>query len=50
MLSANAPYPGARGLRCQSCGRPNTDALGRDINRRVDVKVLVNKGLDSGVE
>ncbi len=25
---------------------PNTDAQGRDINRRVDVKVLVNKGLD----
>jgi outer membrane protein OmpA-like peptidoglycan-associated protein len=27
----------------------NTDSLGRDINRRVDVKVLVNKGLDQGV-
>ena len=27
----------------------NTDPLGRDINRRVDVKVLVNKGLDQGM-
>ena len=27
---------------------PNTDAQGRDINRRVDVKLLVNKGLDQG--
>lgn len=27
---------------------PNTDQLGRDINRRVDVKVLVNKGLEEG--
>ncbi len=27
----------------------NTDAQGRDINRRVDVKVLVNKGLDQGM-
>jgi outer membrane protein OmpA-like peptidoglycan-associated protein len=26
----------------------NADAQGRDINRRVDVKVLVNKGLDQG--
>lgn len=26
----------------------NTDAQGRDINRRVDVKVLVNKGLEEG--
>jgi outer membrane protein OmpA-like peptidoglycan-associated protein len=26
----------------------NTDAEGRDINRRVDVKVLVNKGLTEG--
>jgi outer membrane protein OmpA-like peptidoglycan-associated protein len=28
---------------------PNTDPEGRDINRRVDVKVLVNKGLDEGI-
>jgi outer membrane protein OmpA-like peptidoglycan-associated protein len=28
---------------------PNSDPLGRDINRRVDVKVLVNQGLDEGV-
>lgn len=27
----------------------NTDTQGRDINRRVDVKVLVNKGLDQGI-
>ena len=27
----------------------NTDAQGRELNRRVDVKVLVNKGLDSGM-
>jgi outer membrane protein OmpA-like peptidoglycan-associated protein len=27
----------------------NTDAQGRDINRRVDVKVLVNKGLEPGM-
>jgi outer membrane protein OmpA-like peptidoglycan-associated protein len=28
---------------------PNSDAMGRDINRRVDVKVLVNKGLEQGM-
>jgi outer membrane protein OmpA-like peptidoglycan-associated protein len=27
----------------------NSDPQGRDINRRVDVKVLVNKGLDQGI-
>jgi outer membrane protein OmpA-like peptidoglycan-associated protein len=27
----------------------NSDPEGRDINRRVDVKVLVNKGLDEGI-
>jgi outer membrane protein OmpA-like peptidoglycan-associated protein len=27
----------------------NSDSQGRDINRRVDVKVLVNKGLDQGI-
>jgi len=27
----------------------NSDPQGRDINRRVDVKVLVNKGLDQGM-
>jgi outer membrane protein OmpA-like peptidoglycan-associated protein len=27
----------------------NTDAQGRDVNQRVDVKVLVNKGLSQGV-
>jgi outer membrane protein OmpA-like peptidoglycan-associated protein len=28
---------------------PNTDPEGRDINRRVDVKVLVNKGLNEAI-
>jgi hypothetical protein len=28
---------------------PNSDPEGRDINRRVDVKVLVNKGLDEAI-
>jgi outer membrane protein OmpA-like peptidoglycan-associated protein len=28
---------------------PNSDPEGRDINRRVDVKVLVNKGLDQAI-
>ena len=28
---------------------PNSDPLGRDINRRVSVKVLVNKGLDENI-
>jgi len=28
---------------------PNNDAMGRDINRRVDVKILLNQGLDEGV-
>jgi outer membrane protein OmpA-like peptidoglycan-associated protein len=28
---------------------PNADPEGRDINRRVDVKVLVNKGLNEGM-
>jgi outer membrane protein OmpA-like peptidoglycan-associated protein len=28
---------------------PNTDPQGRDVNRRVDVKVLVNKGLDQAM-
>lgn len=28
---------------------PNTDAEGRDINRRVDVKVIVNKGLNEAL-
>jgi outer membrane protein OmpA-like peptidoglycan-associated protein len=28
---------------------PNSDPQGRDVNRRVDVKVLVNKGLDQGI-
>jgi outer membrane protein OmpA-like peptidoglycan-associated protein len=27
----------------------NSDSQGRELNRRVDVKVLVNKGLDSGM-
>jgi outer membrane protein OmpA-like peptidoglycan-associated protein len=28
---------------------PNTDSQGRDVNRRVDVKVLVNKGLNEAL-
>jgi outer membrane protein OmpA-like peptidoglycan-associated protein len=28
---------------------PNSDPMGRDINRRVDVKVLLNKGLDEAI-
>jgi outer membrane protein OmpA-like peptidoglycan-associated protein len=28
---------------------PNSDPQGRDVNRRVDVKVLVNKGLDQAM-
>jgi outer membrane protein OmpA-like peptidoglycan-associated protein len=28
---------------------PNTDSQGRAFNRRVDVKVIVNKGLNEGV-
>jgi outer membrane protein OmpA-like peptidoglycan-associated protein len=28
---------------------PNSDPEGRDINRRVDVKVLINKGLDEAI-
>ncbi len=28
---------------------PNSDSQGRDINQRVDVKVLVNKGLTEGI-
>jgi outer membrane protein OmpA-like peptidoglycan-associated protein len=35
------------GYGASHAAAPNTDQLGRDINRRVDVKVLVNKGLDS---
>jgi outer membrane protein OmpA-like peptidoglycan-associated protein len=27
----------------------NTDPMGRALNRRVDVKVLVNKGLNEGM-
>jgi outer membrane protein OmpA-like peptidoglycan-associated protein len=25
---------------------PNTDSMGRELNRRVDVTILVNKGLN----
>jgi outer membrane protein OmpA-like peptidoglycan-associated protein len=28
---------------------PNTDSMGREINRRVDVKVLVNKGMNEPI-
>ena len=37
------------GYGASHAAAPNSDSLGRDINRRVDVKVLVNKGLDQGM-
>jgi outer membrane protein OmpA-like peptidoglycan-associated protein len=37
------------GYGASHAAAPNSDPLGRDINRRVDVKVLVNKGLESGM-
>jgi outer membrane protein OmpA-like peptidoglycan-associated protein len=37
------------GYGASHAAAPNADPLGRDINRRVDVKVLVNKGLDETI-
>jgi outer membrane protein OmpA-like peptidoglycan-associated protein len=37
------------GYGASHAAAPNSDPEGRDINRRVDVKVLVNKGLTEGV-
>jgi outer membrane protein OmpA-like peptidoglycan-associated protein len=37
------------GYGASHAAAPNTDTLGRDINRRVDVKVIVNKGLDETI-
>lgn len=37
------------GYGASHAAAPNSDSLGRDINRRVDVKVLVNKGLDENI-
>jgi outer membrane protein OmpA-like peptidoglycan-associated protein len=37
------------GYGASHAAAPNTDPKGREVNRRVDVKVLVNKGLDQGV-
>lgn len=37
------------GYGATNAAAPNSDSLGRDINRRVDVKVLVNKGLDQDI-
>jgi len=28
---------------------PNTDSIGRALNRRVDMKVLVNKGMNESM-
>jgi outer membrane protein OmpA-like peptidoglycan-associated protein len=50
--SANVPMRrilAPAGYGATHAAAPNTDSLGRDINRRVDVKVLVNKGLDQGI-
>jgi outer membrane protein OmpA-like peptidoglycan-associated protein len=50
--SANVPMRrilAPAGYGANHAAAPNTDQSGRDINRRVDVKVLLNKGLDSGV-
>jgi outer membrane protein OmpA-like peptidoglycan-associated protein len=37
------------GYGASHAAAPNADPMGRDINRRVDVKVLVNKGLDENL-
>ena len=50
--SANVPMRrilAPAGYGATHAAAPNSDSLGRDINRRVDVKVLVNKGLDENI-
>jgi len=50
--SANVPMRrilAPAGYGSTHAAAPNSDSLGRDINRRVDVKVLVNKGLDQNI-
>jgi outer membrane protein OmpA-like peptidoglycan-associated protein len=37
------------GYGASHAAAPNSDPEGRDINRRVDVKVLVNKGLNEAI-
>jgi outer membrane protein OmpA-like peptidoglycan-associated protein len=37
------------GYRATHPGATNSDPQGRALNRRVDVKVIVNKGLSEGV-
>jgi outer membrane protein OmpA-like peptidoglycan-associated protein len=50
--SANVPMRrilAPAGYGATHAAAPNSDPEGRDINRRVDVKVLVNKGLDQAI-
>jgi outer membrane protein OmpA-like peptidoglycan-associated protein len=50
--SANVPIRrilAPAGYGATHAAAPNTDPQGRDINRRVDVKVLVNKGLNEAL-
>jgi len=50
--SANVPMRrilAPAGYGATHAAAPNSDPEGRDINRRVDVKVLVNKGLDEAM-
>jgi outer membrane protein OmpA-like peptidoglycan-associated protein len=50
--SANVPMRrilAPAGYGATHAAAPNSDPEGRDINRRVDVKVLVNKGLDQTI-
>jgi outer membrane protein OmpA-like peptidoglycan-associated protein len=50
--SANVPMRrilAPAGYGATHAAAPNTDPEGRDINRRVDVKVLVNKGLNEAL-
>lgn len=37
------------GYGATNAAAPNSDPMGRDINRRVDVKVIINKGLDQEI-
>ena len=50
--SANVPMRrilAPAGYGATHAAAPNSDPEGRDINRRVDVRVLVNKGLDEAI-
>ena len=46
---SDAPHPGACRLRSKPTGRQQHRLEGRALNQRVDVKVLVNKGLNQGM-